>query len=319
VKILKNLTTSIVSTCLIAIFLISAPSLGYLSAAHADTASPPLVAGSQMAANAQVNTAGPMPELSWTVGRQYPVINGQRVPPPTAPPLNGVSPTTTGGHWWVGSVYPTTNTHLATWMWTEISIPKKVPASSEFYYVLLSAWDIAGSYDQVGFSDCHGVFDKCAVGVWGLTYSYTTGKCAATYIYSADAMSLTAGQKYAFFLTTVNGPGTWAEAYAVSSKGALTLVWSLHMPTGSSNPGLTVLKTYCGDEDYTDYQETYGTYSPPHYGASYGLTFTFTVNEWGTGTTGPPWTATSWVAFNSGNNPSFVQATISGSKVTVKN
>jgi len=325
VKILRNITAAVLCTCLIAIFLISAPSLGYLNTAHADTASPPLVAGSQMAPSAQINTPGPVPELTWTVGQPYPTFNGKSVAPPTALqlPSNGSSPPTTGGHWWVGSVYPSTSpAKTATWLWTVETPPAATPLSTAqegcsttpCYYVLLSAWDTAGSYDQVGFADANGV--------WGVTYSYTTGTCAVTYFYSYNALTLTAGQEYAFFLTTVSGPGTWAEAYTVSSTGAYTLIWSYHMPTGSGNPGLMVQNSYCGDYDYTDYQETYGSTSssqPNPYAASYGLTFYFPTNKWGTGSAGPPWSTTKWVTFNSGNNPSFVTAKVSGSSVTVYN
>ena len=311
---MKNFTNSVLCTCLIAIFLLSAPSLGYLSTVHADTAGPPLVAGSQMAPNAHVNTAGPMPELTWTVGQPYPVVNGKSVPPPIALSNSSLPPPTTGGHWWVGSVYKG-KPKGAAWLWTVVTTPSANPLSSEFYYVLLSAWDTAGSYDQVGFSGDSGV--------WGLTYSYTTGTCAATYIYSANAMTMTPGQKWGFYLTTVSGPGTWAEAYAISSTGTYSLVWALHMPTGAGNPGLIVKNFYCGDYDYTDYQETYGTTSssqPNPYGASYGVFFDFTTNAWGTGAMGfPPWTATAWKAFNTGNNPSFVTAKISGQEVTVYN
>jgi hypothetical protein len=309
------------TTLLIVIALFSTIAITGLSTAVADDmASPPLLGNAQVDANMRTASAtSRLNELTWTTGQKYPVVNGKAVPPPQAvspnePPTIG--PTTTGGHYYAGSVYSGT-THLATWMIMKIYIPSATPDSSQFYYVLLSAWDTHASYDQIGFANANGV--------WGLTYSYTTGLttgCTGTisYHYSANAKVLTKGQLYMFAMTTVSGPGVWLEEYKLSSTGAATLEWANHYPSGSPNPGLTVQPFYCGYYDYTDYQETYGTTSsayPSPYGAPMALLFLFSYNYWGTGASGPPWTATTWSAWHTSNAPSFNYATIGGINVIV--
>jgi hypothetical protein len=209
-----------------------------------------------------------------------------------------------GGHWYAGSVYSGTAA-LTSWVLTEISVPSATsPDSSEFYYVLLSIWDSAGSYDQVGFAGDSGV--------WGLTYSYTTGSCSnPTYVYNPDALNLVPGQEYLFAITTVSGPGTWIEAYSVSSTGGITLVFSLHAPTGAANPGLEQEGFYCGYYDYTDYEEVYGTttYTQPEpYGAPGGFQWYFHENCYGSSGCN---TFTPWTAWKSSNAPPGTAASIS--------
>jgi len=272
---------------------------------RSDSSSPPLIAGAQVSPNLKISIAGQSPELTWTAGQPYPVVNGKPVPPPTPPPIS--SPSTPGGHYWVGCAYPSAaKTHKASWLRTRVWVPSVAESETCLYYVILSSWDTANSNDQVGFA---GNDD-----MWGLAYSYSTGPWGnPTLHYSYDALMLTPGQPYAFFMTSEIGPGVWLEAYLVPSSGSWTEVWASQAPTGAANPGLTVQYSFCGD---VDYQETYGTPDssyPNPYGASMGLFFYFDQNYWGTGTAGPPWTATKWVVWASGNAPSINHSTISSS------
>jgi len=297
--------------------LISAPSFGYLNTVRADAA-PPLLPGATVAPNAVVINAAEVQSLTWTKGQAYPVVNGNPTPPPDAPSIgvNSTAPTSYGGHWYAGSVVSGTAS-LQTWALAEISVPSASGSStSEFYYVLLSIWDNAGSYDQVGFSGDYGV--------WGLTYSYTSGPCTSpTYHYNPDYFSLASGQMYLLAITTQNG-GTYDEVYTVSTTGGISEIFSLFAPTGASNPGLEKEPFYCGYYDYTDYEEVYGTTSytqPNPYGAPGGFTWYFHGNCYGSSGCN---TYTTWTAWKTSNAPPGTAATIGRYKgyaelVTVEN
>jgi len=248
-------------------------------------------------------TSAVPPALHWSPGSAYPVVNGKSAPPPLAVPYHAgkAPPPSTGGHWYAGSVYNGANVSN-TWVVAEISIPSVVtPDSSEFYYVILSIWDNAGSYDQIGFTDDDGV--------WGLAYSYTTGPCFdVSYVYTPDEQPLTGGQEYLFAITTASGPGTWLEAYSVAADGDATQFFALHALTGATS--LVQNDFYCGYYDYTDYEEVYGTTSytqPDPYGAPIGMTWYFHENC--NGATGCV-TWTTWSAWKASNAPSFTTATI---------
>jgi hypothetical protein len=103
-------------------------------------------------------------EFTWSVGEPFPTTDGHKIFPPSGPsPLALID----APHWYAGSVCTWSTNHTARSISNTITIPYSQPRSDEFYYVLLSAWDNAGSYDQIGFSDYYGT--------WGLVYSWTTG------------------------------------------------------------------------------------------------------------------------------------------------
>ncbi len=238
----------------------------------------------------------PMLELSWTAGDPFPVVDGKTIFPSVAVPVSGGTspPPAYATHWYAGSVY-SGSAHTATWMFTQIKTPKKLPKADEFYYVLLSAWDNAGSYNQIGFAD--------AYGVWGLTYSWTSGPCTdPTYHYSANAMALSLSTVYKFYINTESG-GTWFEAFVGS-----TMVWWLWAATGGT--ALTVDDFYCGSYDYTDYIEVWQTHDPGGYPK---FTFKFKFNQWWDGV----WHETSWIAFEVGPVPAITTVTITGQKVVI--
>jgi len=240
--------------------------------------------------------------LHWSTGQAYPTVNGKATPPPV--PQQALPPTT-GGHYYAGSVYAGSAV-LNNWVMMEISIPAGAPSSSQFYYVILSIWDNGGSYDQIGFANDYGSFQ--------IAYSYTTGTCAASYVYSASAGALTAGQEYLFAITTAPGSytsGAWEEVYTVSATGGLSLIFGLHAPTGATaGDGLEQEAYYCGDYDYTDYEEVYGTTTytqPDPYQAPYGFVWFFHENC--NGASGcNAWTP--WSAWHTSNAPGGTSVTI---------
>jgi hypothetical protein len=268
--------------------------------AHDSSSAPMMMTAGSPGGFVAAGTVGSLAgALHWTPGQAYPSVNGRPTPPPLG--LNGpqAPPPTTGGHYYAGSVFSGTS-GLTTWTDAEITVPAATPSSSEFYYVILSIWDNGGSYDQIGFANDYGS--------WQIAYSYTTGTCAASYVYSASAGALTAGQDYLFEITAASssyGSGVGLQVFSLSTSQTPTGVFYLHAPTGASNPGgLELAGTYCGDYDYTDYEEVYGSTSgaqPLPYLMPIGLTFFWHGNCYGaTGCN----TWTPWSAWHTSNAPS---------------
>jgi hypothetical protein len=229
-----------------------------------------------------------IPELSWTRGEPFPVVDGVTIFPTLAP-----SDPSYSTHWYAGSIYPWyLFAQNAQTISTSITVPYSAPSSDEFYYVLLSAWDDAGSYDQIGFSDSYGT--------WGLTYSWTSGPIDnLEFHYSPNVMALSLGVTYTFYITTESGV-THFSAYQGSTK-----VWSLNAPTGGNYLILS--------NAYTDYEEVWQTSTP---GGSPAFDFYFDNNYWISSGGGS--NATTWNTFSS-SAPSNVAVVINGNAVLVHN
>ncbi len=237
------------------------------------------------AAYAQSPSHMPVPQLSWTEGNPFPIVNGHVTYPPKTPEPRG--PSGYSSHWYAGGVDSSSTPQDATTISTTITVPNSTPNSGDFYYVLLSAFDNAGSYDQLGFSADYGK--------WGLTYSWTYTKGRhTTYYYSPDAMELTAGQTYTFTITTTGG----VTHFATSSG------WSLDAPTGGNYQVLA--PSYSGYYDYTDYEEIWQTSTRKGVPA---FDFVFSSNSWiSTGGISSSWT--NWTQFTTNKTPSNVSVTV---------
>ena len=245
-------------------------------------------------------TVGLVPALSWIQGQSFPVVSGRTIYPTLAPPISAsasVSPPEYSTHWYAGSDYQGSSETAQTINVT-IRVPYSAPLSDEFYYVILSAWDSNGSYDQLGFSNTYGT--------WGLSYSWTSGPASnPTYHYSSNAMALSVGATYTFSITT-EGRVTQFIAYQNSTQ-----VWSLDAPTGGNY--LVVSSYYSGYYNYTDYEEIWQTDTS---GGAPAFDFYFYDNYWvpiGGGENAATWT--SW----SSGAPSNVTVIISGNSVLVHN
>ncbi|MBD3158202.1 MAG: hypothetical protein GF309_05375 [Candidatus Lokiarchaeota archaeon] len=132
-------------------------------------------------------------------------------------------PTVSGDGWYKGSIaywyiFPPTSTYLS----VEIKTPNGLCGSGEFYYVLLSCFDDAGSYNQIGFSADHGH--------WGLTWCWTEHDESGwidTYHYDPSAIILDQDTNYHFEMSLDNGyltyrlrVGGWIEwSKTVYTKG----------------------------------------------------------------------------------------------------
>jgi hypothetical protein len=242
---------------------------------------------------------GPIPEQAWTEGSPFPVVHGHTVfPPEPGPKL--ASSTGFQTHWYAGSVDPSSTQQDARSISTTITVPGSTPNSVDFYYVILSAFDSNGSYDQIGFSADYGT--------WGLSYSWTSNKGRhTTYHYSPNAKTLTPGT-YTFTITTAGGVTDFA-AYQGSTQ-----VWSLNPAAPTGGNYLVLANSYSGYYDYTDYEEVWQTSTR---GGAPGSDFTFSPNTW-TGTdssVNPP----AWTIFTTAKTPGNVAVNINGGDVTVDN
>jgi hypothetical protein len=104
-------------------------------------------------------------DYCWSFGDSFPMADGHCIFPPFIP-LSAVSPNEP--LWYAGSQCTWNTSRSAQTVGVTLTTPNSAPRSDEFYYVLLSVFDSAGSYDQIGFSNNHGS--------WGITNSWTTGQ-----------------------------------------------------------------------------------------------------------------------------------------------
>lgn len=186
--------------------------------------------------------------LQWHEGTPYPIVDGRQIVPPMAPTS---SKCPSGGcHWYYGAVFNNSSV-TATELSTSILIPSGSPRTPDLYYVLLSAWDNNGSYDQIGFSDNYGKN-------WGVSYSYTNdGYCSnPSYGFNIDAFNLTQGTLYTFTMD-ISG-GVVVYDVSIGSRVVWTESWNAFNNTAQD---FVLSKAYCGSEDYTVYEEAYMTKS----------------------------------------------------------
>jgi hypothetical protein len=213
--------------------------------------------------------------------------------------------------WYAGSVYPSwLPTQDASEIYVSITVPSSAPRSDEFYYLLLSAWDSNGSYDQIGFSNFYGT--------WELAYSWTTGPPSnLTFHYPLnlnETRTLTEGATYTFSISflTMNGVALFRAELGTPQSDA-TPFWSLNATTGGNY--LILSNTYSGYLGYTNYEEVWYTHTS---GGFPNFDFYFYNNSWVAlnHTTNP----TTWTVLDTtARPPSNVFVQINGSAVLVDN
>jgi len=217
-----------------------------------------------------------------------------RFPHPGPIPASGPTPSYVG-HYYAGSVYnatPFNSTQLS----AKIHVPLDLPQGTDFYYVLLSVWDDASSYDQVGYANANGV--------WGFTYS-STDYCASNYYFSPDAYALTPGVTYTFSMEIASGSVTFNGTDPTGS-----VVFTYQQYTGGHhfvNAGFYD----CNGTSYydlTDYEEVYQTNNsvPPY-------VFYFSAN------TADGSTFAGWSGWESFPFPPGITVLVAGADTTIAN
>lgn len=80
-------------------------------------------------------------------------------------------------HYWDGAVYSYNHGATTTTMSTEIATPSSGTVYGDEYYVLLSAWDTADNYDQIGIASVNGVAGGIASPDWVVIYTTPYNSC----------------------------------------------------------------------------------------------------------------------------------------------
>src|SRR5665647_210269 len=235
-------------------------------------------------------------DYCWSLGDSFPVVDGHCIFPPFIP-SSAVSPNEP--LWYAGSLCTWSTNHSAQTVGFTMTIPNSAPRSDEFYYVLLSVFDSAGSYDQIGFSNNYGH--------WGLAYSWTEGPVNnSTFHYFANNYWLLQGVTYSFNISAQSGMARFA-CYQGLSK-----IWSSDIPTGGDY--LILSKSYDGYPNYMNYEEIWHTSVNR---GSPDFDFTFISNTWrsvdGTFNASTDWRPYYWSA------PNNVNVEISNSDVLIDN
>jgi hypothetical protein len=131
------------------------------------------------------------------------------------------SPAAYSGQYLEGVYYSGTST-TSTIVEADIAVPLDSPPASDFYYVVVSAWDSSNSYDFVGFADNYGS--------WQVVYLSSSPCPVASLNFSPTIASqqLTPGLTYRFAMSASSGIITFSVSYA--SNG--TSLWSTSSRTG---------------------------------------------------------------------------------------
>jgi hypothetical protein len=246
--------------------------------------------GSGLAA-ATASATGPAPSASPAAPSHRGPVRAVSPAPIVAPSSHG-APVSPLSHWYEGGYYNGTTLAPKLAKMT-LKIPDAQPASGEFYYVLLSTWDNAGSYDQIGIAN--------DFGTWGWTWSYTSF-CAGSYNYTPNQMPLQRGAMYTFTMTIAKGNVTFVVAQGSHVVG--TIVGK----SGGTQFSMQSFYSCSGVSyyDYTDYEEIYSTTQ-----AMPSFDFAFTKNFVSNGT------VTNWSVF--GSPPSGVATSLHLNTVRVEN
>jgi hypothetical protein len=125
--------------------------------------------------------ASPAPSAASPIGNRLasPLGEKPRVSPPTS----------------VGVEYSGVSS-IASQVQVSIAVPDDLPPTSDLYSVVLSVFDGAQSYDQLGFANDHGT--------WGVYYSIAAA-CGTRLNAHLNVFPLTRGTTYTFQMSTVGG------------------------------------------------------------------------------------------------------------------
>jgi hypothetical protein len=120
----------------------------------------------------------------------------------------------------------------------------------QFYYELISIWDSAGGYDQIGFDDDWGVLN--------FAYSFSTGTCTdPVYWFDDDAAAVPVSRfadSYRFEIQVVRNEIEFLIGTDASHPDNILNVTAV---PGRTVTGLQVTSAYCGAYGYTLYEEAF--------------------------------------------------------------
>lgn len=218
-------------------------------------------------------------------------------------------PVVDGGGWKRGTIYSLWIPAVirASKVSFRMLVPNHTPGSDEFYYALLSCWDSAGSYDQLGIA--------CYNGEWNIAWCWTEHDIwgfVTEYHYSHDSSNIANREvlpKYTYYIFTMlinNGDLT----YIVDEIGGSNLYWSKTVHTGGYWMNLarwfTMGLLYVIYDDFTLYEEVYSTDT-----GTPGADFKFRYTQYYEYLYGTSWEYfDGWAEYSAGSYPSTVSITI---------
>lgn len=219
------------------------------------------------------------------------------------------APVVQGGGWKRGSIYSLWVPAVirASKVKFQMRIPNHVPGYHEFYYVLLSSFDSAGSYDQLGIA--------CYLGEWNIAWCWTERDIwgfVTEYHYSHDDDNIADRvvlPKYTYYYFTMEISYGYLT-YIVDEIGGSDFYWSKTVQTGGYWINLlrwwTMGWLYVMYDGFTLYEEVYRTDT-----ATPGADFKFKKTRYYEYLIGTYWKYfDGWAEYATGAHPGNVSITI---------
>ncbi|MCI4365541.1 MAG: hypothetical protein L3K10_05720 [Thermoplasmata archaeon] len=178
---------------------------------------------------------------------------------------------------------------------TTMEVPDDLPAASDLYYVALSAFDGAQSYDQLGFANDNGS--------WQVFYA-VAATCGTRPVQHFDAFPLTRGSTYSFNMSIYGGGVILFEVL----QGTAGEIWQETAHTGGTYFEVWPSQN-CGTKIVPGFTETEVLYSTASAVPPYNFVFLNTVEN------GRP--ESSWVNLPASTAPASVVHNVS--TVTIYN
>jgi hypothetical protein len=213
-------------------------------------------------------------------------------------------------HYWIGANY-TGQSSSSTSIYTSITIPSSGPASGDTYFVLLSAWDAHGHYDQIGMSSEYNSADTNGTSedVWEWDWSTTQQQnCNLLYTYDEVAGPLQVFTTHTFEMV-LTGSHLEFEVFNGTDDVSGTPFYGVTVSDDAASFNISGTNRVCS-EPYagtTEYEESYYISSSQDFpqwnfnfiGPYYGSTL---MTSWGTMKAGtPPTPAWSYYIYPAGS------------------
>ena len=174
--------------------------------------------------------------------------------PRIPPPLFGADPYLA----YIGANYSGSN-HDVTTLQATITIPNGSAVSLDYYYEVLSAFDSANSYDQIGVADNSGNGSTSWYGQWTLYWAALTADCGAQGAYDNAAYTLAPNTEYTFSMSISSGYVSFDLYYGATTSQLLRLYASPQQDTGGTYFEEST-SVPCGGPSPQVYEEIHDTY-----------------------------------------------------------
>jgi hypothetical protein len=209
------------------------------------------------------NSTGPLPAAPNATPCTSACPQWLSAPPPISTAKSSTDkPASYGGTYiyWVGAYYSGTST-TSSKIQTSITTPSSGPRSGDEYYLLLSTYDSAGSYDQLGIGSSYNSPDGGgpSTDTWEVTYSYTNiGSCPFQYQTQIDAGALSPFTTYTYQMV-LTGTDLEFNVFTGTDYTSGTPTYSYSVADTASSFEIATSYSECSNtwQDTTDYEEVH--------------------------------------------------------------